>query len=138
MKTSLPSITRIAFIECASLSPDILLRHKADIPVGVYVATRTIQFFGTPSCDTSMEHENNGNVEHTTLSFSTLDELPTDVPLAFVVTTASGKNFLIGVQEWPFPIVKIKSTTGKQNGEAATYKVMVTFSAEKSIIECAV
>ena len=107
------------------------------VPVGVYAATRTIRFFGTPSCDTSMEHENKGKVEHTTLSFSTLNELPTDAPLAFVVTTVSGKNFLIGVQEWPFPIVKIKSTTGKLNGEAATHKVTVTFSAEKSLIPCA-
>ena len=138
MKTSLPSIVKIAYLPCSELSPDILLRHKVKLPVAVYAGTTPVKFYGTPTCEGVMEYENKGRVEHTTLNFSTLDELPTAYPIAFVVTTANGRSYLIGAMERPFPVVKIESTTGTPAGESAVSKVTVTFSASKSLIPCIV
>ena len=138
MKVSLPSITQIAYLPCSELSPDIQLRYKVKMPVAVYAGTTPVKFFDTPTCEAVMEYENKGRVEHTTLKFSTLDELPTAYPVAFVVTTANGRSYLIGAMERPFPVVKIESTTGTPAGESAVNKVTVTFSSAKSLIPCIV
>ena len=138
MKVALPSITKIAYLPCSELSPDIQLRYKVKMPVAVYAGTTPVKFFDTPTCEAVMEYENKGRVEHTTLKFSTLDELPTAYPVAFVVTTANGRSYLIGAMERPFPVVKIESTTGTPAGESAVNKVTVTFSSAKSLIPCIV
>ena len=75
MKTSLPSITKIGYLACSEVSPDILLRYKANIPIVVYGVITPITFFGNPMCDAVSEYENKGRVEHTTLKFSTVDDL---------------------------------------------------------------
>ena len=138
MKVALPSITKIAYLPCSELSPDIQLRYKVKMPVAVYAVTAPVKFFGIPTCEAVAEQENKGRVEHTTLKFSTLDELPTAYPVAFVVTTANGRSYLIGAMERPFPVVKIESTTGTPAGESAVNKVTVTFSSAKSLIPCIV
>ena len=138
MKVALPSITKIACLPCSELSPDIQFRYKVKMPVAVYAGTTPVKFFDTPTCEAVMEYENKGRVEHTTLKFSTLDELPTAYPVAFVVTTANGRSYLIGAMERPFPVVKIESTTGTPAGESAVNKVTVTFSSAKSLIPCIV
>jgi len=138
MKVSLPSITKIAYLPCSELSPDIVFRYKVKMPVAVYAGTIPITFYGTPSCDTVSEYENKGRLEKATLKFSTLDELPTAFPIAFVVTTANGRSYLIGAMERPFPVVKIESTTGAPDGDTATDKVTVTFSAPKALVPCIV
>ena len=38
----------------------------------------------------------------------------------------------------PFPVVKIESTTGAPDGDTATDKVTVTFSAPKALVPCIV
>lgn len=138
MKTSLPSITKIAFIPCEDLSPHIGMKHSAKIPVGVFATTTPVTFYGTPSCEAVSDYKNKGRLEKTTLKFVTTDEIPTNEPVAFVIATATGKSYLIGLQERPFPVVKISQSTGKPSGDPAANEVAVTFSAKKSLIECAV
>ncbi len=138
MRTSLPSIVKIAYLPCSELSPDIQLRYKVKMPVAVYAGTSPITFYGTPTCEAVMEYENKGRVEHTTLKFSTLDELPTSYPVAFVVSTANGRSYLIGAMERPFPIVKVEERTGVPGGEPAVKSVTVTLSAYKSLVPCIV
>ena len=138
MLTSLPSVTRIAYLPCEKLSPELLLRHKAGIPVAVFADTRTIRFFGTPTCETSTDYENRNYVEKTTLSFDSLDSIPTNTPMAFVVTTAAGKSFVISTMEGPFPVIKVKSSLGNPKNEVAVFSYTITLSAEKSLIPCSV
>lgn len=38
----------------------------------------------------------------------------------------------------PYPVVKIESTTGAPDGDTATDKVTVTFSAPKALVPCVV
>ena len=110
MKVALPSITKIAYLPCSELSPDIQLRYKVKMPVAVYAGTTPVKFFDTPTCEAVMEYENKGRVEHTTLKFSTLDELPTAFPIAFVVTTANGRSIAPMRYERPFAVVTTKAT----------------------------
>jgi hypothetical protein len=138
MKVALPSITKIAYLPCSELSHDIQLRYKVKMPVAVYAGTTLVKFFDTPTCEAVMEYENKGRVEHTTLKFSTLDELPTAYPVAFVVTTANGRSYLIGAMERPFPVVKVEERTGVPAGEPAVKSVTVTLSAHKSLVPCIV
>lgn len=136
MNVSLPSITKIAYLPCSELAPDIAFRYKIKMPVAVYAGTTPVRFFGTPTCEAVSEYENKGRVEEATLTFSTLDELPTAYPVAFVVTTANNRSYLIGAMERPFPVVKIESTTGAPAGDAAVNKVTVTFTAPKALVPC--
>ena len=138
MIPSLPSITKIAYLPCSELSADIAFRCKVGLPVAVYAVTTPVTFCGTPLCDTVTEQENKVRISHTTLTFSTIEELPAAYPIAFVVTTANGRSYLIGTMERPFPVVKIESTTGTPAGESAVNKVTVTFSSAKSLIPCIV
>ena len=138
MIPSLPSITKIAYLPCSELSADIAFRCKVGLPVAVYAVTTPVTFCGTPLCDTVTELENKVRISHTTLTFSTIEELPTAFPIAFVVTTANGRSYLIGAMERPFPVVKIESTTGAPDGDTATDKVTVTFSAPKALVPCVV
>ena len=138
MKVSLPSITKIAYLPCSELSPDIVFRYKVKMPVAVYAGTTPITFYGTPSCDTVSEYENKGRLEKATLKFSTLDELPTAFPIAFVVTTANGRSYLIGAMERPFPVVKVEERTGVPGSEPAVKSVTITLSAHKSLVPCIV
>ena len=108
------------------------------MPVAVYAGTTPITFYGTPSCDTVSEYENKGRLEKATLKFSTLDELPTAYPVAFVVTTANGRSYLIGAMERPFPVVKVEERTGVPGNESAVKSVTVTLSAHKSLVPCIV
>lgn len=138
MRTSLPSIVKIAYLACSELSPNIGMRYAAGAPVGVFAGTTPVRFYGTPTCDAVSEYQNGGRLEKTTLKFSTLDELPTAYPIAFVVTTANSRSYLIGAMERPFPVVKIEESTGVPGGDSATKIVTVTFSAQKALVECAV
>lgn len=56
------------------------------------------RFFGTPSLSCEGDIVNNSYVS-ATLQFSTLQELPKSDNLAFVVTAASGKQYLLGNKE---------------------------------------
>ena len=138
MKTSLPSIVKVGYLACADLSPDILLRYKANIPIVVYGVITPITFFGNAMCDAISEYENKGRVEHTTLKFSTVDDIPIGSPIAFVVSTANDRSFLIGTMEQPYPIVKVEEYTGEPNGDTAAKVITVSFSAMKSLIPCSI
>ena len=138
MIPSLPSITKIAYLPCSELSADIAFRCKVGLPVAVYAVTTPVTFCGTPICDTVTEQENKVRISHTTLTFSTIEELPTAYPIAFVVTTANGRSYLIGAMERPFPVVKVEERTGVPAGEPAVKSVTVTLSAHKSLVPCIV
>jgi hypothetical protein len=93
---------------------------------------------GEVTCETEEQFDNNSQVEKASLTFNTLDELPTYRHLAFVIFTAQGDTFVIGTKELPYPTVKISRSTGTPDGEPSVRKYEVTFSARKSLVLCAV
>ena len=75
MKTcqSLPGIQFIGLIPAEKLQREIMYKHLAGIPVGVFTDIMPIAFVDTPTCEAVSTYNKNGRVEQTTLRFKTLD-----------------------------------------------------------------
>lgn len=71
--------------------------------------------------------------EKTSMEFTTTDEIPNYQELAFIVTSAEGRSYVIGQREHPFPIVEISE---KINDDTNIKEVKVTFTRLKSLIPC--
>lgn len=132
----LPGITSLSYLYCHQLTPNLALSFRSGIPVGVFAPNIPISFHGIPECEAVDAPENNGHAESTTLSFRTTQQIPTQYNLAFLVTTASGQNFLIGTKE-DFPTIQVTTVTGTPTGAPAGYQIEVKLTALKSLIPVA-
>lgn len=138
MKQSLPGIKRIAFVECSLLPANITYRAMAGVPVGIFTTVEDVCKIGEATCETEEQFDNNSQVEKATLTFFTLDELPTYRHLAFVIFTADDDTFVIGTKELPYPTVKITRSTGSPDGEPSVRKYEVSFTNKISLVSCVV
>ena len=86
---------------------------------------------GDASCEMETQFDNNSQVEKASLTFYSLDELPTDEHLAFVITTVQGEAYIIGTKELPYPIIKVTRSTGIPDGEPFVRKYEISFTAKK-------
>lgn len=138
MKTcqSLPGIKSIGIVPAERLQREIMYKHLAGIPVGVFTDVSPIAFVGTPTCEAVSTYNKNGRVEQTTLRFNTLYDLLAYRHVAFVVTDCNGQSYIIGQHERPRPIVKLTQNTGTPDGDPAVMSVEVTLYAQKSLIPC--
>ena len=80
------------------------------------------------------EYSNGVQVEQAKLKFSTLADIPTRGPLAFVFITMNNEQFLMGAREKPHATVKVASTTGQTDGDASIKSYTVTFKARKALV----
>lgn len=135
---SLPGIKFIGFVFSENLQREMMFKHLAGIPVGIFTDITPIAFCGVPTCEAVSTYNKNGRIEQTTLRFKTLDVLPTTRHVAFVVTDCNGQSYIIGQHEKPRPIVKITRDTGTPNGDPAVATVEITLYAQKSLIPCAI
>jgi hypothetical protein len=135
MKQSLPNITAIYYVPCASLIPNITEKHRAGLPVAIFPLPSSIEQYGNASCEAEQEYDNGGYLEKTVLQFNTTDDLSHYPPLAFVVTDADGQSYIIGTKEAPYPIMEITQTIDK---EVHVNTVKVTFTRPKSLVPCVV
>ena len=133
MKQSLPNITAIYYVPCASLIPNITEKYRAGLPVGIFPLPTAIEHYGNASCEAEQEYDNGGYSEKTVLQFTTTDDLSHYPPLAFVVTDADGQSYIIGTQEAPYPMMEINETIDK---EVHVKTVKVTFTRRKSLVPC--
>lgn len=125
-------------MDCSRLPANITYRAMAGVPVGIFTSLNDICKVGEATCETEEQFDNNSQVEKASLTFHTLDELPTYRHLAFVIFTAQGDTFVIGTKELPYPTVKISRSTGTPDGEPSVRKYEVSFTAKKSLVLCAV
>lgn len=135
IKQSLPGIKAISFVPCNLLSPDIVEKYRAGIPVGVFSVSTPIEHYGDASCEAESEYNNGSYLEKTVLQFTTTDEILQRKALAFVVTDVHDKSYLIGCKEAPFPMVDI---TTKIDDDTNIHEVKVTFTRQKSLIPCGI
>lgn len=135
MKQSLPNITAIYYVPCASLIPNITEKHRAGLPVAIFPLPSSIEQYGNASCEAEQEYDNGGYLEKTVLEFTTTDDLSHFPALAFVVTDADGQSYIIGTKEAPYPIMEITQTIDK---EVHVNTVKVTFTRPKSLVPCVV
>ena len=136
--TSLPGIKSVGYVPSERLQRQIMMKHLAGLPVGLYTTITPIEFCGVPTCDAVSNYNNNGRLEQTTLRFKTLGTIPTSSHIAFVVTDCNDQSYIIGQREKPRPIVKITRQTGTPNGDPAVQEVEVTLYAQKSLIPCTI
>ena len=133
---SLPGIEFIGYVPAENLQREIMYKHLAGLPVGIFTSITPIAFVGVPTCEAVSTYNNNGRVEQTTLRFKTLDDVPTNRHIAFVITDCNGQSYVIGQHEKPRPIIKTTGATGTPNGDPAVCSVEVTLYAQKSLIPC--
>ena len=133
---SLPGISFIGYVPAENLQREIMYKYLAGLPVGIFTGITPIAFVGVPTCEAVSAYNKNGRVEQTTLRFNTLDEVPTNRHIAFVITDCNNQSYVIGQHEKPRPIIKITSATGTPNGDPAVCSVEVTLYAQKSLIPC--
>lgn len=134
---NLPGIVEVRWIDARNLSPNLVAKHVAGLPVAVMTDTMPLETYGEAQCQSVEEHENNGRVEKTTLTFMTNAPLPRHREVAWLCRQASGQWWLIGAREPHYPTVKIAFHSGEPGGERAVNTVEITHQAVKSLIPVA-
>ena len=135
---SLPGIKFIGYVLADNLQREMMNKHLANLPVGIFTDITPIAFCGVPTCEAVSTYNNNGRIEQTTLRFKTLDDLPTYSHVAYVVTDCNNQSYIIGQREKPRPIVKVTRDTGTPNGDPSVATVEITLYAQKSLIPCTI
>lgn len=133
---SLPGIKFVGIVPAENIQRQIMYKHLAGITVGIFTDITPISFIGVPTCTATSTYNNNGRLEQTILRFCTLEEVPTNKNIAFVVTDCNDKSYIIGQHEKPRPIVKITQNTGTPDSDPSVLEVEVNLYAQKSLIPC--
>lgn len=133
---TLPGIVKIQMVRCADIQPHVMLTSICGAQIALAVPSSTIKFFGTPSLKWDGNMVNGSREEKSTLEFSTTEILPEGERLAFVMTVASGKQYLIGAREPKYPVINYTETAGAPDGDAALRTYKITHTAQKSVLPC--
>ena len=131
----LPGITKIWYVPADTLMSGITQRATANLPIGVFADIFPVPFVGEAICETETEFDNNDYRQKVQLTFSTTTSLPS-CRLAFIIRTATGKQYLIGTADHPFPIVKSIDSTGELDGEKAATKYTITYTNKLALVPC--
>ena len=135
---TIPGIVKIEVVRCAELPANVMLTAITRGSVTLVLEPEEVTFYGQPTLKWEGMLVNKAPQEKSTLEFKTPHRLHDYVRLAFIVTTASGKKYLIGSREGKYPVVTYTETTGTPDGEAALRTYKVTHLARKSVLECIV
>ena len=135
---TLPGIVKIEVVRCDQLPDNVILTAITRGVVTLVLQPQEVKFYGQPSLKWEGSLVNKAPQEKSTLEFRTPMRLRDDVRLAFIVTAASGKKYLIGSREGKYPVVTYTETTGAPDGEAALRTYKITHIARKSVLECIV
>ena len=141
---SLPGILNVWYVETRQLPDDVIYRAVAGIPVAMPVQPISIYFKGEAVCEVEESYDNrsalgtlrsskNCQMEKAKLTFTTLDEVPTRLSLAFLIRTVNNEQYIIGAKERPYPTVKVSRSTGSPDGDAAARRYEVSFTGRKAL-----
>ena len=133
---TLPGIDKIQFVRCSDIQPHVMQLSMCGVIVTLALPSVQVKFYGVPLLKWDGSMVNGSRQEQSTLEFSTREHLPEGVLLAFVVTMASGRQYLIGAREPKYPIISYSDTTGSPDGEAALRTYKITHIAKKSVLPC--
>ena len=132
----LPGIIQIAYCQAQLLSTDVTFRALANMPVGIFTSLTTISHIGDAICEVETSFDNNDYLQKATLTFSSLESIPTDIPLAFVITTADHKQYLMGTKELPYTIIKSTTSTGSLDSDRAVTKYSISYQNTLALVSC--
>lgn len=133
---TLPGIVKIHVARCTDIQPNVMLTSICGVTVALVLPVTQIRFYGTPVCKWEGSKLNGARQEKSTLEFSTAEQLPEGERLAFILTLASGKQYLIGTREPKYPVITYTETSGAPDGDAALRTYKITHIAQKSVLPC--
>lgn len=133
---TLPGIVKIQMVRCSDIQPHVMYASISGALVALALPAVTVKFYGQPSLKWDGSIVNGSRQEKSTLEFSTTEKLPEGEWLAFVLTVASGKQYLIGAREPKYPIINYTDTAGSPDGDAALRTYKITHVAQKSVLPC--
>ena len=133
---TLPGIVKIQMVRCSDIQPHVMYASICGALVALALPAVTIKYYGQPTLKWDGTKVNGARQEKSTLEFSTAEKLPEGEWLAFVVTVASGKQYLIGAREPKYPVINYTETTGAPDGDAALRTYKITHVAQKSVLSC--
>ena len=131
---SLPGIKAVSYIPTEFLPADLIYQALSGYQISITHQPTPITQNSTAICDLEQFPDNNTPIEKAKLTFSTLDSIPTSTPLAFLIETVNGDNYVIGTRERPYPTIKTSNSTSKPEGDPAVTKYEITFTARKALI----
>lgn len=135
---SLPGIRKIQIVRCNDLSSGLMLHSICGCIIAIAAPAVTVEFVGRPTLKWEGSKVNGSRQEKSTLEFSTVHLLPEGEHLAFVVTGAGGKQYLIGTRESRFPVINYSDSTGEPGGSPAVRTYNITHIAQKSVLPCVI
>lgn len=104
--------------------------------VAIAAPSENVEFVGRPTLSWDGSKVNGTRQEKSKLEFSTTHPIPEGVNLAFVVTAADGRQFLIGSREGRFPVIEYTETTGEPGRSASVRTYKISHIAQKSVLPC--
>lgn len=134
-KFSLPGIKTIGYLYVSLLTPNLIMRAQAGIPITIPRFTE-LDFSGEPECTCETVNAKNGCEEHATLSFVSQTRLSPEADYAFVVVDCHNNTYLIGAQEPPFPIMNRTTSFGSPAGEPRTVAYEIEHNSVLALIPC--
>ncbi len=133
---TLPGIISICYTDCENLQPHVMQQSITGATIDLAVPAVEINFYDIPKCQWSGTLSSGCRQEKATLEFKTSDIIPEGRRIAFIVTAASGRQFLIGSREPKYPQVEYTESTGSPAGDAAVRTYKITHVALKSVLPC--
>lgn len=133
---SLPGIRKIQVVQCDSLPGGLMLHSICGCMVALAVSALDVGFVGRATLSWEGSKVNGTRQEKSTLEFSTGQQLPEGVNLAFVITGAGDEQYLVGTREGKFPMISYSESTGEPGGLPAIRTYKITHVAQKSVLPC--
>ena len=133
---TLPGIVSIKYTSCQNLQPHVMAQSISGAVIDINAPLTDIPFINIPECKWSGNLEQGARVEESTLEFTTTHHLPEGRRLAFIITVASGKQYLIGSREPKYPRITYSDTSGSPSGDAAVRSYKISHTALKSVLPC--
>lgn len=133
---TLPGIVKIQMVRCSDIQPHAMLASICGATIALALPSVRIKFYGVPTLKWGGSIVNGSRQEESSLEFSTTEELPEGERLAFVLTVASGKQYLVGTREPKYPVINYSDTAGSPGGDPALRTYKITHIAQKSVLPC--
>lgn len=133
---TIPGIRRIQMVRCAHLPHNTALTSAAGIEPVILAEASDVTFFSIPTLSVEGRMLGGERIETATLQFTSADCLPEGENLAFVVTTASGTQHLVGAREPKYPVIEYDYNTGAPGRVSAVRSYKITHTAIRAGVEC--
>ena len=138
MSVSYPGIVSIGYLFADNVPANTIYNALAGVPIRLFTSPMVVPLSGTAECSVEQSNESNGTAESLTLTFSSPLRLPRHRAVAFVVTDANRRQWLIGQPERPHLSITSTQQTGTPDATAAVYQYEVKQTAPVCFKPCQV